>query len=441
VSRKSLWAIACLMMPLAAGCGSSKAATQATTAPLPATTKSAQSSTAATGATTAGTVGASPAATKAATPASGDPIVLGSIQGFIDSARQQNIAGMKAAEKAVNAAGGVNGRPIRIDVCEDSDDANKSAKCARDFAANNSLVSLVDNSTNGGDSINPVLEANKLPAVGSSLYNGSDFSSPMVFPADGGSVSGIATAGPLCFNTLGAKKLSLAYVDLAAGAQVVGLMDTFVLPPFGTKVSLAVPVSPTAADLSSQAAKLVTDNAECLATALPQEATNQLIKALHQQGYKGHIITSSLTHSEHSLVAQLGKDAEGVVVMISYDPASAMYKQFQTDLKASAGSAFDEVLSDQSAKGWLSVQIAVAALKAAGASDRASLLKTLQSFKFDTGGMLQGPLDYAARIANPKILGGSSPNLIMPYALGAEMKSGVLTPINHTWNDAFGGKK
>ena len=260
-------------------------------------------------------------------------ITIGSIQaGQTPSLVAQNKAGIAAALKSINASGGVGGAKIVAKFCDDKNDANTGQKCAADFGNDAAVVAVVGANTNFGDTVNPALESAKLPSVGPGMYGLTDFKSTAVFPADGGSITGIAAAGPICLNDTKGKSVSVAYLDVAAGAQVITVMDSFVLKPFNTKLTTSVPIPATAADLSSQAAQLVSDNADCIVEAVPQEQATQLTKALVQQGYKGKIFISGNVHSAASLKSQLGDAAKNVVLVGSYDLASAPYKQFVKEM-------------------------------------------------------------------------------------------------------------
>jgi len=367
-------------------------------------------------------------------------ITIGSIQaGQTPSLVAQNKAGIAAALKSINASGGVGGAKIVAKFCDDKNDANTGQKCAADFGNDAAVVAVVGANTNFGDTVNPALESAKLPSVGPGMYGLTDFKSTAVFPADGGSITGIAAAGPICLNDTKGKSVSVAYLDVAAGAQVITVMDSFVLKPFNTKLTTSVPIPATAADLSSQAAQLVSDNADCIVEAVPQEQATQLTKALVQQGYKGKIFISGNVHSAASLKSQLGDAAKNVVLVGSYDLASAPYKQFVKEMKAS-GSGKDALLTDQSAKAWLSTKIVADELKKASTKDRAGLLAALEAETgYDTKGMLSAPLDYTARKPNPAVFAGLAPNVILPYALGYAYKNGKAVPITGKWQDAFGG--
>ncbi len=386
----------------------------------------------------AGAAGASSgfARTRAAA-GSGGNITVGSIQaGQTASLVAQDKAGIAAAIKAIKASGGPK---ITVKYCDDKNDANTAQKCARDFGDDPAVVALVGTNTNFGDTVNPELENAKLASVGPGMYGLSDFKSTAVFPADGGSITGIAAAGPICLNDLKGKSVSVAYLDVAAGAQVISVMDSFVLKPFDTKLTTSVPIPSTAADLSSQAAQLVSDNADCIVEAVPQEQATQLTKALTQQGYKGKMFISGSVHSAASLKSQLGDAAKNVVLVGSYDLSSAQYKQFVKDMKAS-GNSKASLITDLSAKAWLSVKIVADELKQAATKDRAGVFAALGAeTAYDTNGMLSAPLDYTARKPNPAVFAGLAPNVILPYAIGYAYKNGKAVPITGEWQDAFGG--
>ena len=48
--------------------------------------------------------------------------------------------GAQAAIAAINAAGGVKGHPLELDVCDDQQNANAAATCARRFVNDSSVI-------------------------------------------------------------------------------------------------------------------------------------------------------------------------------------------------------------------------------------------------------------------------------------------------------------
>ena len=351
----------------------------------------------------------------------------------------QGKAGVNAAVKAINKNGGANGAKVVAKFCDSGSDANVAAKCASDFADDSKIAALVGVQTNFGDTVDPVIEKANLPSIGQSMFGLSDFKSPMIFPADGGSISGIGAAGPICFNDLKGKTISLGYIDSASGAQLIPVFDAYVLKPFDTKLQTSVPIPTTAADLSSQAAQLMGDDPDCIVAGVGADSAAALAKALKQQGFTGKLFVSGQASSPVTFTKQAGAAGNGTVLINGYDYTSPTYKQFLADMKA-AGYTDPSLISDGAARGWLATKIFADEATKAKTTDRAAVLAALQAeTAYDTKGMVQAPIDFTARKPNPAIFSGLAPNVILPYSIGATVKNGKSTVISGDWQDAFGG--
>jgi ABC-type branched-subunit amino acid transport system substrate-binding protein len=345
-------------------------------------------------------------------------------------------AGISAALKAINDKGGVGGKKLDVQYCQDQENPNGAAACATQFGTDSKIIATIGAITNFSDSVNPVLEKYKLPSIGPLMYTTSDFTSPMVFPTDGASPASADTEPAMCFNVLKGKSIALGYIDANAGAQASQLYSSTILPKFGKKLAGAVPIPITAADLSSQAAKLVQANADCINLAVGGGSATQLIMALKQQGYKGHIMLSSNALSPHQATAALGSAANGVILADTYnDIDSPMAKKFDAEMTA-AGSD-PATVSGFAFRAWFAVQVAVGALQKAATADRAGMLASLQTLSFDTQGALPGPLNYADRKPNPNVLNGTAPNLLYPAALAVEVQNGKGVKLSSEWQYAF----
>jgi hypothetical protein len=118
--------------------------------------------------------------------------------------------------------------------------ANTAAKCANDFADDSKVAALVGVQTNFGDTVDPVIER-RTSFVGQSMFGLSDFKSPMIFPADGGSISGIAAADRSASASWRARTLPRLH-RLRFRAQLIPVFDSYVLKPFDTKLQTSVPI-------------------------------------------------------------------------------------------------------------------------------------------------------------------------------------------------------
>ena len=147
----------------AAGCSSSsKDTTPSTTEAAPA---SSADSTAAAAATEAAP--ASSADSAVATPATGAPIKLMTVTTLnANGPTYENIAiTAKLAADYINANGGINGRPLEVEVCDEKFDPAVAATCARQ-AVDDGVVAVVGSFTYFAEAIVPVIAASDITWFG-----------------------------------------------------------------------------------------------------------------------------------------------------------------------------------------------------------------------------------------------------------------------------------
>jgi ABC-type branched-subunit amino acid transport system substrate-binding protein len=146
--------------------------------------------------------GASPAPTTAATASSGtaprgEPIeigVLGTIESTIVSYPEVKDAAL-ATGKAINAAGGVGGRPVEIVICNDDFDPNIAATCAQNLVDQHVVAVIGPTSYVGNPEILAILQKANTAWVASAPLFPADRTSPVSFPVAGGEDISYATLG------------------------------------------------------------------------------------------------------------------------------------------------------------------------------------------------------------------------------------------------------
>jgi ABC-type branched-subunit amino acid transport system substrate-binding protein len=152
---------------------------------------------------------------------SGDPIRL-MVQVPLTGPSTRNPeppVGAKAAAWAVNAAGGIKGRPLDIQVCDDQFDPGKSAGCAR-LAVSGGVVAYVGAYTGQGDRYMPILEKAGIPSVGNVAVSASENTSPLSYPVGSGAAVALAGVGAM-MGKLGCQKIAVAYANTAGPKYVV----------------------------------------------------------------------------------------------------------------------------------------------------------------------------------------------------------------------------
>jgi ABC-type branched-subunit amino acid transport system substrate-binding protein len=101
-------------------------------------------------------------------------------------------AGAEAAADAINAAGGINGHPVKILTCNDQLQSSQAALCASQ-AVQDHVAAVVGGFSLLGPEIFPTLQQAKIPWIGSDPISPIDGQSPMSFPLQGGTAISYAS--------------------------------------------------------------------------------------------------------------------------------------------------------------------------------------------------------------------------------------------------------
>jgi ABC-type branched-subunit amino acid transport system substrate-binding protein len=113
-----------------------------------------------------------------------DLLVIATTQSPAFSYPESN-SGAEAAADAINAAGGINGHPVKISTCNDQLQSSQAALCASQ-AVQDHVAAVVGGFSLLGPEIFPTLEQANIPWVGSEPISSIDGQSPMSFPLQGG---------------------------------------------------------------------------------------------------------------------------------------------------------------------------------------------------------------------------------------------------------------
>ncbi|HVW43319.1 MAG TPA: ABC transporter substrate-binding protein, partial [Amycolatopsis sp.] len=118
-----------------------------------------------------------------------DPIVvmvMGTFQAPGTDMRDASAA-VQAKAAVVNAAGGIKGRQLKVEVCDDQENPNQATTCARNAVSEHATVVISSTQSTGfGAQTLPVLQAAKIPVVGEPAVVPTDWTSQNVFPLDPG---------------------------------------------------------------------------------------------------------------------------------------------------------------------------------------------------------------------------------------------------------------
>ena len=279
-----------------------------------------------------GTASATTANTTAAAPA-GEPLKLMVVfEGTgIASASPEIPEGAIAAAGAINRAGGIQGRPVEIIVCDTKNDPNNAAECGR-RAVSEGVLAMVGNLTLYSGEFMPLMAENKIASIGLEPATASDFSSPAAFPIAGGApVVWAGLAGTLAES--GAKKIALARIDVGPAAALSDFANAG-LARFGLTVSKDVPIPPGAPDMSTYVAAALEGGTDALVVGLPAQDAVNFMLAVRQASPDLEIALSATELGD--VLEALGDNADGVVQVASLTTAlkNTAEQRYEEDMAA-----------------------------------------------------------------------------------------------------------
>ncbi|WP_324905836.1 ABC transporter substrate-binding protein [Baekduia sp.] len=287
----------------ATGCGSSNNSSSDTAS---------AKTTAAAASTTASTQAAAPSADVLGTPdkATGKPITLGLLN--LESGPVTFPEYRQAAQLAVKYIneyeGGIGGRPVKLVTCATDGQPATSGRCANQIADDHPTA-ILGGADTGAPGAFPVWERKHLAYMGGIPFTPVESNAPNAVQFYSVSVGDNAAMVQYATEKLGVKKASVIYTDDSQG-KATGL--GVIVPAFkaaGSEVK-AIPVAPSAADLSSAAAAAISSSPDAVYVNTPN-ACPAVLKALKAVGYSGKLMGIDPCTSPQALKAA-GSSAEGL---------------------------------------------------------------------------------------------------------------------------------
>lgn len=319
-----------------------------------------------------------PDTTDAADPAdelTGEPIrlmALADVEGLGEDFSNLE-GGAQAAADGINRDGGIDGRPIEIELCDAERNANAAAACARQ-AVDEGFSAVVGSTTTQGAAYLPVIEAAGIPSIANLGVGGVDFQNPAAYPITLGTAGYAVAMGSLA-SEIGADAVGVAYVDIEGGQLAAGAVGLGIEPNGGT-VANQTPVAPNTPDLSTAVAAS-SDGVDAVALGLTTADATRFVVAARQAGTEADLIAPQAALDPNS-VEELGDDAEGVYLTSFFLPVSDEYPEM-ADVVADFDAAGQEFAYDDVAvNAWAGVQIFALAAAEAPDVDGASITAALE---------------------------------------------------------------
>jgi branched-chain amino acid transport system substrate-binding protein len=329
--------------------------------------------------------GSSPASATTATSAkaSGQPILLNMntpLTGAIAFPETKSAA--IAAEDAINAAGGVHGRPVKVLFCDAQSptDPTYSIDCVNSAIANKDVVAEVADYGSFGGETTPLLTAANMADIAPIPLYAPQYSSSNSFPLMASETAGLG----ICMVDHGAKSVGLAYIDIPGSTEQITFGNAFMEKGRGTSYAKSVPIALTVTDPTPQVTALASYGGVVLGLA-PTQVTQYL--QVHQTVAPNQKVCNNYLSLDPTTLASLGSAANGLYLVSGLPPLQGNNPGVAVFKRQMAKYAPGATLDEDALNTWLAVTaFAQVANKTSGPVTRQSVLaawKKLTSLQVD----------------------------------------------------------
>lgn len=329
-----------------------------------------------------------------------DPIKIAHISGLSGgvSSNPEYGDGAQAAVEAINAKGGINGRPLELTHCDNHQNAMDSGNCYRKLLADEDIVAIAGGSDVHRDASKAQLEKAGMPVIGQYPVSKFDLTNPLAFNINGSTVVGFNGLASDVVGS-GAKRVGLVTLDIPT-ADVIRETISDVLRNGGIEIVSNIQVSPTAADHSAPAQQVTQRDPDAVIWLTFAAQTGVAVKALRQTGYQGTVAIAGSAF-ERKTIQSMGAGGPltiGLVLPPAWDTSTKNGAQFNKDMKTFEP---DAKITEISLNSWLGVHLFAQVASTLDTVDRESVRNGLRKMSnVETGG-LTPPIDFSTKSPLP----------------------------------------
>lgn len=279
---------------------------------------------------------------------------------------QEQVAGAKVAEKLINAAGGVNGTPIKLvyqDAGGDENDENGAINAFQSLINKSRVLGIVGPTlSQQAFAADPVAERAKVPVLGiSNTAKGIPQIGTYVARVSA-PIAVIAPAAVKQALKLNPKIKKVAVMYAQNDAFSVSETETFqsTLKAQGLNIVTVQKSLTTDTDFTTQVTAVINSGAELVVVSALAADGGNIVKQLRQFGYKGLIVGGNGFNTANVFpVCQ--KDCDGVLVAQAYSPSqkSAVNQKFVSEYRK----LYKKDPPQFAAQAYAGIQVFVDALK------------------------------------------------------------------------------
>jgi len=385
--------LACVVV-VVTGCGSSSSSSSTTSTTAAASTSA-----------TASTSTASTASTPTKSPVT---VGLETAVGSPVDSHPYTQPAARAAVRAVNARGGLNGHPVKLVFCNDQSNPRMAAACARTFVSDH-VVACIGCHSLSDNLVQPILAAAHIPMIAQQPVSAQTFNGANMYLPQGGSIVAYEVAIGYALHRQGGH-LGVAFANVPAGQAFEQLTAAIVKAAGGGSFTTKVPVPPTTSDFSSLAQLAQGGGTHQLLMLLDHAQYEPLMRAiLASGGGLSNYYSTELTSQKD--VNGFGPLTDHLIVGASFPPSTTpQMAPFVNDMKQYGGPPIDNVTLENDALPWVALQVLSKISKGMNEINGATVMAALNKAKgIDIGPMLPvwtpstpGPKGFS-RLSNPAV--------------------------------------
>lgn len=339
--------------------------------------------------------------------------------------------GAQVAADAVEAAGGINGRPVEIVWCPHGFDPNAAAACARQ-AVEEEVLAVVGAFTTFGDNYVPVLEEAGIPTVAPFAISFPEFTSELSYPIMGGAPSTTAGMGAQLVDIEDASQIGVAYLDVEQGALAASLVEEG-LRPRDASVVVETPVPQETPDYGPAVAAVSEGDVDGIAAVLAGDDAPGFIQTARQSGVETPIAASSSSVTAEE-VEVLGEAAEGLQITSNFKPVTLDDPGVEQFLDEVEEWGPDLKIDDPSMNSWAGVHLVADVLEGAPDQSAADLVAAL-NVASDVALGIVPPISFDQPA--PPLFGGAISRIFNPNVMYAQVENGEIVAITGEFVNPF----
>lgn len=285
-----------------------------------------------------------------------EPIVFGMVAPMTGDAADYGVqleSGVRLAIDEINAAGGIGGRQVELEICDDKCDPYEASLCAQKMTANEKIFAVIGHVCSsctlaGG----PIYEKAKLTAMTVSSSNPEITTKGWKYIFR--TISHDGMQGPLmakfAIEELGKTKLAIMYASNDYGKGLLDATIPAVEEMGGEVVASETYVPGVDKDFSAQLTKIAKAQPEALLLITDYSEGGMIAKQRLAAGITDVAVIASAANQHEQFLSLAGDGAEGVYLLTYFDPHKP--DQLTQDFVTKYQAKYNNMPSEQAGYGY-----------------------------------------------------------------------------------------